>query len=201
VVASGSHQCWCKTSLISERSIALVVFSTAIFLALQPTAKPNRTINTLFHFHLYVINSIAMIFKLPAVMCIAWKIVYPHETPLAAARAAPLQGPTAQELVTAVFDQLVETKEEKTSGVLDAADVDSSSESRSRISTAFAKKNQKRALYESTRDEDSFELSTNLFDDSSYSYTNVHSLYSSKSSKPHSEAPYAKQVCIFMSCE
>jgi hypothetical protein len=77
---------------------------------------------------------------------------------------------------------------------------DSSSESTSRISVAFAKKNQKRALYESTHDEDSFELNMNLFDDSSYSYTNVHSLYSSKSSKPHSEAPYAKQVCV-LSCE
>jgi hypothetical protein len=140
-----------------------------------------------------------MIFKLPVAMCIAWKIVYRHEMPLAA-RAAPLQGPMAQELVTAVFDQLVETGEEKTSGVLDAADEDSSSEPRSRISAAFAKKNQKRALYESNHREHSFELRMNLFDDSSYSYTNAHSLYSSKSSKPHSDAPYAKQVCI-LSCE
>ncbi|KAL7513071.1 hypothetical protein ACHAXN_010768, partial [Cyclotella atomus] len=51
----------------------------------------------------------------------------------------------------------------------------------------------KRGLYEGIRHEESFELSTNIFDHTSYNYMTTESLYSTKSSKPHSDVPTVNQ--------
>jgi hypothetical protein len=77
-------------------------------------------------------------------------------------------------------------------------DADLSGEFTSRISAAFAKKNPQRGLYEDKSHRESFEPSMNIFDYTSYNYIRPESLYSSKSSKPHSDATTANQVSIYL---
>ena len=103
----------------------------------------------------------------------------------------------AQEFMT-MFNQPDETTEEKRDVSDVTNDANSSGEFTSRISAAFAKKISKRGLYEGIRHEESFELSTNIFDHTSYNYMTTESLYSTKSSKPHSDVPTVNQVCIYL---